>query len=425
MSIVSWDDMDDDIPLKDAENQDIALKAAQNLKNLDLTEAHKELDEQEASIKARQSRPIDVSVDGTMSDEELALKAKQTIAEIDKYLEEGGRVQVDDKQLLNCASDLNQLVPFKYNWSWSLYLTGTENHWMPSEYPLMDDQANYERLSNNNKHHIKRLLMVWRAQKLCFNVGHLLNAYRLITNPECRQYILRQSFEQSVVGHVAKELEEAFLPEGIIGTQFQQGDVLHFKKLVTHIQNCTRNATLLDFSTAGKENTENFLIELITAYVSTIVIMPLAFYIPAHKIAQSNKLFKLMAILERMMRDIQTQKNFIQLFLRTALQETPNIDIERISNVVNVNVIEFLDHLSNVFYEHHSDTRYNELRNLCHILTSKILQESGIKPHVTFDIRIDKKESDFVNEALSLLSSLEPKVNHEAGLSGSGGSLGW
>ena len=28
------------------------------------------------------------------------------------------RIQVDDKKIINCKADLNQLVPFKYKWAW-------------------------------------------------------------------------------------------------------------------------------------------------------------------------------------------------------------------------------------------------------------------------------------------------------------------
>jgi hypothetical protein len=33
-----------------------------------------------------------------------------------------GRVQVDQKMMINCKADLNQLVPFKYDWAWQKYL---------------------------------------------------------------------------------------------------------------------------------------------------------------------------------------------------------------------------------------------------------------------------------------------------------------
>ena len=41
------------------------------------------------------------------------------------------RVQVDQKRMINCRADLNQLVPFKYEWAWTKYLDGCANHWMP------------------------------------------------------------------------------------------------------------------------------------------------------------------------------------------------------------------------------------------------------------------------------------------------------
>ena len=35
------------------------------------------------------------------------------------------RIQVDDKAIINCRADLNQLVPFKYKWAWQKYLDGS------------------------------------------------------------------------------------------------------------------------------------------------------------------------------------------------------------------------------------------------------------------------------------------------------------
>ena len=35
--------------------------------------------------------------------------------------------------MINCRADVNQLVPFKYDWAWQKYLDGSANHWMPQE----------------------------------------------------------------------------------------------------------------------------------------------------------------------------------------------------------------------------------------------------------------------------------------------------
>ena len=51
------------------------------------------------------------------------------------------RVAVDDKRMINCRADLNQLVPFKYDWAWQKYLDGCANHWMPQEVNMNADIA--------------------------------------------------------------------------------------------------------------------------------------------------------------------------------------------------------------------------------------------------------------------------------------------
>ena len=38
------------------------------------------------------------------------------------------RVSVEDKRIINCKTDVNQLVPFKYKWAWEKYLSACANH---------------------------------------------------------------------------------------------------------------------------------------------------------------------------------------------------------------------------------------------------------------------------------------------------------
>ena len=76
---------------------------------------------------------------------ERAKLAKEAIEKLDtaegeEELEgQSGRVQVDDKKMINCRADLNQLVPFKYDWAWQKYLDGSANHWMTQEINMTAD----------------------------------------------------------------------------------------------------------------------------------------------------------------------------------------------------------------------------------------------------------------------------------------------
>ena len=60
-------------------------------------------------------------------------RAKIAVAEYNKQFTFGERVLAKNKRLINAMTDLNQLIPFKYSWAWSMYLESTNAHWMPPE----------------------------------------------------------------------------------------------------------------------------------------------------------------------------------------------------------------------------------------------------------------------------------------------------
>lgn len=114
------------------------------------------------------------------------------------------RIQVDDKQIINCRADLNQLVPFKYEWAWDKYLTACANHWMPNEISMSADVAlwkNPHGLTPDERLIIERSLGFFSTADSLVANNLVLAVYRHITNPECRQYLLRQAFEEALHTH--------------------------------------------------------------------------------------------------------------------------------------------------------------------------------------------------------------------------------
>ncbi|MBI3223220.1 MAG: ribonucleotide-diphosphate reductase subunit beta, partial [Nitrosomonadales bacterium] len=108
-----------------------------------------------------------------------------------------GRIRVEDKRIINCKADVNQLVPFKYKWAWDKYLAACANHWMPQEVNMTADIALWKsnKLSDDERRLIKRNLGFFTtADSLAAN-NIVLGTYRHISNPECRQFLLRQAFE--------------------------------------------------------------------------------------------------------------------------------------------------------------------------------------------------------------------------------------
>src|SRR5258708_22373204 len=123
----------------------------------------------------------------------------------------GGRVSVDDKRMINCRADVNQLLPLKYKWAWEKYLAGCNNHWMPTEVSMQADIALWKSrdgLTEDERRAIKRNLGFFAASESLVANNIVLAIYRHLTNPECRQYLLRQSFEEAVHTHTFQYIVE-------------------------------------------------------------------------------------------------------------------------------------------------------------------------------------------------------------------------
>ena len=141
------------------------------------------------------------------------------IEELDEMMA-NGRVQVDQKMMINCKADLNQLVPFKYDWAWQKYLDGSANHWMPQEINMTNDIVLWKSedgLTEDERTIVKRNLGFFSTADSLVANNLVLALYRLITNPECRQYILRQSLEEAIHTHAYQYcIESLGMDEGEI-----------------------------------------------------------------------------------------------------------------------------------------------------------------------------------------------------------------
>ena len=140
--------------------------------------------------------------------------------------ESSERVTVDQKAMINCRADLNQLVPFKYEWAWQKYLDGCANHWMPQEVNMTADIALWksdEGLSDDERTIIKRSLGFFSTADSLVANNLVLAIYRLITNPECRQYLLRQAFEEAIHTHAYQYcIESLGMDEGEIFNMYHE-----------------------------------------------------------------------------------------------------------------------------------------------------------------------------------------------------------
>jgi ribonucleoside-diphosphate reductase beta chain len=175
------------------------------------------------------------------------------------------RVNAADKRIINGQTDVNQLVPFKYKWAWEKYLATCANHWMPQEVNMTRDIALWKDpngLTDDERRIIKRNLGFFvTADSLAAN-NIVLGTYRHITAPECRQFLLRQAFEEAIHTHAYQYIVESLgLDESEIFNAYNEVQSIRDKDefLIPFIE------AIMDpnFNTGTPENDQTLLKSLI------------------------------------------------------------------------------------------------------------------------------------------------------------------
>lgn len=179
------------------------------------------------------------------------------------------RIQVDDKKIINCRADLNQLVPFKYTWAWDKYLAGCANHWMPNEINMAADIALWRDpngLTEDERTIIMRNLGFFSTADSLVANNLVLAVYRHITNPECRQYLLRQAFEEALHTHSYQYVIESLgLDEALVFNMYREIPCVATK--AAWALPFTQSLGDPQFNTGSYEDNQRLLRDLIAFYV--------------------------------------------------------------------------------------------------------------------------------------------------------------
>jgi len=221
-----------------------------------------------APASATPEQPSEIDAARSLTRAQPAVATLDPTAEFQTHDDETGRVTVDQKQMINCRADLNQLVPFKYDWAWQKYLDGCANHWMPQEVNMTADIALWkteEGLSEDERLIVKRSLGFFSTADSLVANNLALAIYRLITNPECRQYILRQAFEEAIHTHAYQYVIESLgMDEGEIFSMYHEVPVVARK--ASWALKYTRELSDPTFATGTRDADRALLKNLIAYY---------------------------------------------------------------------------------------------------------------------------------------------------------------
>ncbi len=246
------------------------------------------------------------------------------------------RIDVSKKRLINChAVDVNQLMPLKYKWAWEHYLNGCANHWMPNEVPMGKDIETWKSnaLSEDERRVIMRNLGFFATAESLVGNNIVLAIFRHITNPEARQYLLRQAFEEAIHTHAFLYIVESLT--------LDQGEVFNMYNEVNTIRNkdafeMTLTADILapDFTTTTTEGAQKFLENLIGFYIIMEGIFFYSGFAMILSFLRQNRMVGIGEQFQYILRDETIHLNFGIDLINTIKEENPHLWTPEFQNYV-------------------------------------------------------------------------------------------
>ncbi|MDQ8951684.1 ribonucleotide-diphosphate reductase subunit beta [Acinetobacter rudis] len=343
MSILSWDDFEDDAPKQTAQQHQSKTVEPQKTTDTPLVS-----DANPSSPHVATVQSSGTSEAGTAHSTDSLARASAALATLDvapglEELEMGAqRVQVDDKAMINCRADLNQLVPFKYEWAWQKYLDGCANHWMPQEVNMTHDIALWKSengLTEDERTIVMRSLGFFSTADSLVANNLVLAIYRHITNPECRQYILRQAFEEAIHTHAYQYcIESLGMDEGEVFNMYRE--VPSVARKAAWGLKYTQSLSDPTFKTGTPENDQILLRNLIAFYC---VLEGIFFYCGFSQILSMGRRNKMNGVAEQfqyILRDESMHLNFGIDMINQIKIENPHLWTEQFQEEVVQMILE-------------------------------------------------------------------------------------
>jgi ribonucleoside-diphosphate reductase beta chain len=298
MTMLSWDDYtEEDTTLAPVAPSAPAVEAPQKLQETTPTSAP-------ASAPAI-APAIDVFNGVDLNAEELA-------SGLSDLKMTGKRVRAEEKCIINGNSDVNQVVPIKYDWAWQKYLDGSQNHWMPQEINMAKDVALWkgqDELSDDERRIVKMGLGYFSTADTVVANNLLLSIYKNITAPEARFYIGLQFREELIHAHSYQYcIESMGMDEGEIWNLYQEQPSVARKAAwsLKHTEVINRP----DFQTGTPEADTEFLKNLISYYVGAEGIFFYCGFAAILSMGRQNKMTGVAEQFQYILRDESMHLNF-------------------------------------------------------------------------------------------------------------------
>lgn len=227
----------------------------------------------------------------------------------------------------NGTVDPNKILPMRYLWARHHYKDGVANNWTPEEISMQKDVEQWK--SPTVLSATERRLILWNlgffatAESLTAN-NLVLTVYRHVTNPECRQYLLRQAYEEAV--HTDTFIyccDSLGLNPDEIYNMYQNVESIKAKD--DFVVNLTKSILDPSFETKTMQDIQRFVHDLIGFYVIMEGIFFYAGFAMMLALKRQNKMVGIGEQFEYIMRDESLHLAFGCDLINTIKAENPEI----------------------------------------------------------------------------------------------------
>lgn len=239
------------------------------------------------------------------------------------------RITIQNKKIINNdrTVDCNQLVPIKYRWAWNFYLDGCANHWMPSEVSMQRDIEQWrdpKAFTPDERHVIKRTLGFFATAETLVGNNLVLAVYRTVDNPEARQYLLRQAFEEAIHVHAFQYIVQSLgLDEAEMFNMYREVEAIYNKD--EYAMSCTDGVLDPNLNIRTKEGLQKLVKNLIGFYVITEGIFFYSGFVMMLSFGRQNRMPGTCEQIQYILRDESIHMNFGIALINTIIDENPEI----------------------------------------------------------------------------------------------------
>lgn len=229
----------------------------------------------------------------------------------------------------NSSTDPNKILPMKYKWARVHYKSGVNNNWVPEEISMQLDIELWKKQGDGALSEEERRMILWNmgffstAESLTAN-NIVLAVYNHVTNPESRQYLLRQAYEEAVhtdtfiycCDSLGLDPDEIYnMYESIPSIKAKDDFVIQFTKSVFDP----------NFKTDSSENIQKFVYDLIGFYVIMEGIFFYAGFAMMLSMKRQNRMVGVGDQFQYILRDESVHLAFGIDLINTIKEENPEI----------------------------------------------------------------------------------------------------